>query len=208
MHIYSYIILSIRSADVVFLEFFIYSNIITLISTVEYTWIDNANYFQLIPQLLILVLVSSFPWNCSSALCKRQGEKKKRKRKKYTRAWKQFYSGVSGRDASRNQKLRFFLTMFLAYLCRCAEIALPRQNIFRWSGIQFFCRRCPFSPNYRTSSFPSWNVERFAIRRRCRIERGIMHLCFSHNKCLIGNFSILILIFMSSTKITQPKTSI
>lgn len=62
-------------------EFFIYSNIITLRSTVECTWIDNANYFQLIPQLLILVLVSSFRWNCSFALCKKQGGKKRKKGK-------------------------------------------------------------------------------------------------------------------------------
>lgn len=42
-------------------------------------------------------------------------------------------------DALRNQELRCSLTTFLAYLCRRAEMASPRQNISRREGgIQFF----------------------------------------------------------------------
>lgn len=51
-------------------DFFIYSNIITLRSAVALGSITQtiSNSF---PRLLVLV-----PWNCSSALCKRRGEKK------------------------------------------------------------------------------------------------------------------------------------
>lgn len=131
-----------------------------------------------------------------------QGEKKRKKGKKYTRAWKQFYSGISGRGASRNQKLRFFLTMFLAYLCRCAEIALPRQNIFRCSGIQFFCHRCPFSPNYR--SIPRFPREMSKDLRSAADAESNAELCviLLAQQCLINQFFDLnSQIFVSCTNI-------
>lgn len=127
------------------------------------TWIDNANYFRLIP------VPTSHPRSphslkTAAPLCNERSEKRRgREREENTQAWKQFYSdGVSERGAPRNQELRFFLTTFLAYLCwGCAEIALPWQNIFQQRHSIFSLpRRKPFSFELVQSlpGFPSQNI--------------------------------------------------
>lgn len=56
-----------------------------------------------------------------------------------TQDWKQFYSGgVSERGAPRNQELRFFLTTFLAYLCRLRGNGVAAAKHFPAEAFNFF----------------------------------------------------------------------